>query len=219
VSVDADRADLELLVHEVRSPVAALAAISEALRDEGLEPNSTRELVRLAVAACRSVTRIVEDAASGPLRLSDVDVGALVRDIVAAAALEGGKVRAQVEEGLPRVRADEVRLRQALDNLVRNALVHSGSEDEAGVRVHRDRASLLLSVSDAGRGIAQSEHERILESGSRLDASQPGTGLGLALVLSIAREHGGTLTVESAPSAGATFTIVLPLEGGSTEGA
>lgn len=214
----ADTERLELLVHELRSPVAALAAISDALTDDSYDQAYVRELAALALAACRSATRIVEDSAVGPLQRADVEVGALVRGAVAAAALEGGSVRARVEDRLPPIWADEVRLRQALDNVVRNALVHSGSDEEVVVSAFRDGDSVIVSVADKGRGIAHVEHERIFERGARLDESKRGSGLGLPVARSIVRAHGGTLSIDSAPGSGATFTIALPATGvGATD--
>jgi signal transduction histidine kinase len=204
---------LALLVHELRSPVAALSAISDALADEREDGDSLRELVRLALVACRSAARIVADAALGPLELGEVDVEEVVHDAVAAAVLEGGEVRATIDGGLPRVSADEVRLRQALDNLVRNALMHSGSSGEVVVSARRDGDSICISVADRGRGISPDDQARIFEPGARLDPSAEGAGLGLAVSRAIARAHGGTLTVESTPGAGAVFTIVLPSAG------
>jgi signal transduction histidine kinase len=201
---------LELLLHELKSPIAALAAISDALADDGRAATPAREIVRLALVACRSVTRIVHDAAVGPLRRTDVDVSVVVRDAVAAATFEGRRVRASVADDLPRIWADEVRLRQALDNLVHNALVHSGSDEDVVVSACRDGDSVLVSVADKGRGIAPEEQDRIFERGARLEGSEHGSGLGLPLARSIVRAHGGSLRVDSAPEAGATFTIVLP---------
>ena len=207
-----DRERLALLVHEVRSPVAALAAILQAFDDHRPDRESLRQLVRLALAASRSVRRIVEEAALGPLRLAPVDVAEVARDAVAAAVLEGGPVRLSVDEGRSssRITGDAVRLRQALDNLIRNALVHSGSETDVGVSVGRDGRTVLLSVADLGRGIPEADLERILEPGVELDPSRGGSGLGLSVVRAIAEAHGGFLKVVSSPNRGATFTLALP---------
>lgn len=212
----ADAERLALLVHELRSPVAALSAISHALADERLDAASVRELVRLALGACRSAARIVADAAVGPLDRVEVDVESLIRDAVAAAVLEGGDVRASIEGPLPRIRGDEVRLRQALDNLVRNALVHSGSGGVIVVGARHEGRSVSIFVADRGRGIPVDEQARIFERGGRVDASSEGAGLGLAVALKIARAHGGTLEVESTPGSGAVFTLALPVADGES---
>ena len=205
---DGDR--LAFLVHEVRSPVAALSAIAEALAGRDLDEGTQRELAGLALAACRGIERVVGDAAVGSVRLEEVDVGRLVRESVAAAVLGGASVRAAVAADLSRIDADPLRLRQALDNLVANAVTHSPPGHEVVVIARVGEGEILLSVSDKGGGIPVEEQERILEPGVRLDTSRPGSGLGLAVARAIAEAHGGTLTVESVPGRGATFTLALP---------
>jgi two-component system, OmpR family, sensor histidine kinase BaeS len=210
MSIDVDRERLALLVHEVRSPVAAVAAIAEALREDELDPHSFRELVRLALGGCRGIERIVTDAALGPLKIEEVDVAGLVEDAVAAAALAGGHVRATVDAPLPGLEADAVRLRQALDNLIANALAHAGSDDEVVVSARVTAADVVIAVSDRGRGIAPEDQDRIFEAGARAAHDTAGAGLGLAVVRAIAEAHGGTVQVDSGVGAGATFTMTLP---------
>jgi two-component system OmpR family sensor kinase len=202
---------LAVLVHEVRSPAAALRAIAEAYRNE-LEPAARRTLVPLALAACRAIDRIVTDAAVTSVRLAPVDLGRVAEEAVAAARLHAPNIRAIVEPALPLVDADVLRIRQALDNLLGNAVTHGASGGEIVVRAQvRDR-ELLLVVSDSGPGIPAGEQERILEKGVRLEASQPGSGLGLTIVRAIADAHRATLRVDSAPGRGATFTLAFPLD-------
>jgi len=119
-------------------------------------------------------------------------------------------VRASVAAKLPRIEADPLRLRQALDNLVANAVTHSPPGGEVVVSARVDEGAIVLSVADKGGGIPVEEQERIFEPGVRLDVGRPGSGLGLAVARAIAEAHGGKLTVESAPGEGATFTLVLP---------
>ena len=202
----ADR--LAVLVHEVRSPVAALSTIAGAARAEDQE---LPRLMELATAACRSIARLLHDAAAASVELEDVDAGALVLAVVATAELRGARVRAAVQAGLPRLHADPLRLRQALDNLVANALVHAPAGDEVVVGAALQGGRILLSVSDRGDGIPLGEQARIFERGVRLDDARPGSGLGLAIGRAIAEAHGGTLSVESEPGSGSTFTIALPV--------
>ncbi len=208
---DADRDRLAILVHEVRSSVAALSAIAETYPQVRDDLTANRSLIELALAASRGIARIVADATVASVRKEPVDVGRLVEDAVTAAVLGGGNVRAEIAPTLPVLEADPVRLRQALDNLVSNAFVHSGSSDEVVVRVRDVDASVVISVVDTGSGVPLSEHERIFEQGVRLDDARPGSGIGLALARAIAEAHGGTLTVESAAGPGAIFAITLPV--------
>jgi signal transduction histidine kinase len=206
--LDSDR--LGVLVHEVRSPVAALSAIAETLAEGGLEGDARRSLVKLVTLACRGIERIVNDAAVASIHLEPVDVVGLVRDVVAAARLRGAVVELRIEHDLPPVQADPSRLRQALDNLLVNALVHGGSDDPVLVAVAAD-TMVRITVSDTGSGIPRDELERIFEARVRLDPNaSEGAGLGLALGRAIAEGHGGSLTVSSSPGAGATFTLSLP---------
>jgi signal transduction histidine kinase len=204
-----ERERLALLVHEVRSPTAALAAIEVALAGDRLDEESTRELLGLAVAACRGIERIVSDAAVRTLRVEEVDVRAVARAAVATAALHGSQIELVADEDLPGVRGDAARLRQAIDNLIANAAAHSPAEESVVVAVTRRGSRIAISVSDRGPGIAVVDQERIFQPGVRLDPPYAGSGLGLPLARAVAEEHGGTLTVRSAPGAGATFTLVL----------
>jgi len=206
-----DTQRLAVLVHEVRSPVAALSAIAEAFTDESLESPERLELARLAISACRGIERVVLDAAAASVRLEPLDVSALVLQVAAAASLVGTRVEPSVAADLPRITADPLRLRQALDNLVANALTHAGSDGVVSVSATSSGTYVLLSVSDSGSGVPLMEQERIFEAGVRLNPDRAGSGLGLAIARAIAEAHGGKLTLTSIPDEGATFTIALPV--------
>jgi signal transduction histidine kinase len=204
-----DRQRLALLVHEVRSSVAALAAIAEALPGER-DAGALRRLLELAVGAARGIERVVADAAVGSVRREQTDIAQVVRDAVAAAELGGARALADIEPELPLIDGDPVRLRQALDNLIANAVVHGASAGQITVSVVSVDRFVFLSVADSGAGIRADEQARIFDPGVRLDSERPGSGLGLSVARAIAEAHGGTLEVESSPGEGATFTISLP---------
>ena len=197
-----------VLVHEVRSPVAALAAVAEALRDEHLTSPARDELVGLAIGACAAIERIVTDIAIASVRRATVDPSTLIGQAVATGALGGLSIEARVAGELGPIDGDPVRLRQALDNLVANALIHGG-DGPVVVSAAQVDGAVVISVIDVGPGIAADQLERIFESGVRLDGDRPGSGLGLVISREIVEAHGGTLTAESS-SAGSTFTITLP---------
>jgi two-component system, OmpR family, sensor kinase len=208
-NLDTDR--LAVLVHEVRSPVAALSAIAGTLAEGELDSEALRELVRLSTLACRAIERIVADAAVTSIRRETIDPVALANDVVTAARVRGVPIAFAAPKEVPAVDADPARLRQALDNLITNAVVHGGAGVEISVALRVDDA-LRIDVSDSGPGIAEDELERIFDTGVRLDPERPGIGIGLALARSIAEGHGGTLTVESRLERGTVFTLSLPLQ-------
>jgi signal transduction histidine kinase len=207
-SLDADR--LAVLVHEVRSPVAALSAIAETLARGELDSEGRHTLVRLVLLACASIERIVTDASVVSIRLEQIDPVELVGDVVAAAALRGARIELTSQDGVPAIGADPPRLRQVLDNLIVNALVHAGPDEPVAVAVRVD-TMVRISVSDVGPGIPAEALERIFEPRVRLDPDgTSGAGLGLTIARTVTEGHGGTLTVESSSGAGATFTVSLP---------
>ena len=207
---DFEHTRLALLVHEVRSPVAALSAVAEAVTDTSGDDTQRSELVRLAVAASRAIERIVVDIAIDSVRPEPVDIAVLARDVIATFSVSGANVVGEGVDGSIVLGADPVRLRQVLDNLVANALTHAGADRPVIVRLAVSRDSVDVAVSDTGSGIPREELARIFELGVRLDSEKAGSGLGLALSRAIVDAHGGTLEVASTPGEGSTFTVVLP---------
>ena len=167
-----------------------------------------------------------------PLEHQTVDLLTLAADAVhdARVVAPGRDINLTVGAGAALlVLGDEVRLRQVVGNLMSNALNHtpdgtaidvrirSGSVDEArfpGVPdVARARSAAVLEVTDHGPGLSREQAERVFERFYRADQARTsgGSGLGLAIVASLVAAHGGAVWVQSAPGAGATFRIALPL--------
>ena len=201
------RTPLAMLAHEIRSPVAALAAIAAAypVADEA----ARARLRELAATAGASIERLLADPALTSFHRQRLDAGRLAEAAAEAAALGGASVVATAEQGLT-VDGDPARLRQALDNLITNAVGHSPDGATVAVTAYRTGASVAIAVTDEGEGIAREDLARVFEVGVRLTSARPGAGLGLAVVRSIAHAHGGNVEVESSPGRGATFRLVLP---------
>lgn len=201
---------LDVLVHELRSPVAALLAIADAV---GSLPRDDRErrrrLVELAVAAGRNIERLVVDAAFMSVEPRPVDLAALAAEAVDAWRLTGAAV-VLAAAGDTVVTADPHRVRQAVDNLVGNAIGHSPAGEEVRVTVEQEPGAVVVSVADRGEGIAPADQARVFDAGVRLTADRPGSGIGLAVVRAVAEAHGGSVEIRSAPGDGATFRLVLP---------
>jgi hypothetical protein len=155
------------------------------------------------------------DAGTFSFRFSDVDLGELVRDSVAAVELASDEVglRAEVQDPLPVVRGDPERLRQVLMNLLDNAIKYSPAGDEVHVHAYAEDGRVRVEVRDFGPGIAREDQLLIFEKFGRVTAgnTRPGTGLGLFIARSIAEAHGGKLEVASAPEHGAVFTLEIPV--------
>jgi signal transduction histidine kinase len=182
--------------------VAALARLAEAApgaRDRGsLEP-----LLALAIAAGRDVERILRDPTARAAGLEPTRLAPLV-----AAATVDADERVELQQVAdPLVLADPTRLRQAVANLVANAVRH-GTTAWVTVRVEAGRA--IVEVSDDGAGVPEG-----LDPFARGVSAVGSTGLGLWLARAIAEEHGGSLElVGPGPRGGACFRLALPCASG-----
>jgi signal transduction histidine kinase len=221
------RADFVSLVsHELRSPMAAVIGSATTLhaRWRELSPEQRESFLALIEHETKRLADLVGDvldtsrieSGSFSYSFSDVDVGELIRE--SAALAESGQdevpVRSHVNEPLPLVRADRERLRQVLTNLVDNAVKYSPAGAEVDVHAFAEDGRIRVEVRDHGPGVPPEHQSLIFEKFGRVagEHAKPGTGLGLFIARSIAQAHGGSLEVRSAPSAGATFALVLPVE-------
>jgi signal transduction histidine kinase len=153
------------------------------------------------------------EAGTFSFTFSDVDLGELLRDVVAAAELTQDEVQLTTEVGtLPPVRGDRERLRQVIQNLVDNAVKYSSAGGRVHVSARTDNAHVLVDVVDEGPGIVPEDRELIFEKFGRSSGgtTKPGSGLGLFIARSIAEAHGGTLGVQSVLERGSVFRLELP---------
>lgn len=213
--------------HELRTPLAAIRGIGEV----GLARDGTREEYRELVGSMleevgRLTTLIDEllmiaraDAGSIQLKYADIAALSLVRETVAmleplAEEKEQAIVIEDKQDGI--IRADPVLIRQALVNVLHNAIKYSPAETQIIFRLHSDNPETIrLSVSDSGPGIAPEHLRRIFDRFYRVDQGRSrdagGFGLGLAISQWVVEAHKGRLAVTSTPGHGSTFEITLPL--------
>ncbi len=215
------------IAHELRTPLTALQAGLEELRD-GLMPADGQTLAALHDQASR-LGRIVNDLAelsaaeSSGIRvdLEEVDLAGETALILGA---REGSMRAAglgVERDLSpdvHVLADADRLHQVVGNLVANAILYCQPGDRVTVRVHADGGQGVLQVADTGPGFRPDELPNVFDRAWRGGAAggTRGSGLGLPIVRALVLAQGGTVTLDSAEGAGATFTIRLPLAPGAS---
>jgi signal transduction histidine kinase len=221
------RADFVSMVsHELRSPMAAVIGSAKTLHQRwreltpeqrgsflGLIEHETTRLAEL-VGNVLDTSRI--ESGSFSYSFAEVDVVELIQE--SAAAAESGqdevRINANVRRPLPPVRGDRERLRQVITNLIDNAVKYSPAGGEVVVDAFAENGRISVEVRDRGPGVAREHHSLIFEKFGRVSGehTQPGTGLGLFIARSIAEAHGGTVEVHSAPSEGAMFALVLPVE-------
>jgi two-component system, OmpR family, sensor kinase len=208
--------------HELRTPVAVIRAELEAMLRAGGHDPEVREAIVAALEECDHLEQIAEDllvvarASEGqlPLRPGPIEIGPLLEGVRARfedrARERNREISIEAAGGL-RMEADELRLRQALGNLVDNALRHGGGEIQLRSRRSETDGGVELEVADGGPGFAHDLAGRAFERFARGDAARTrgGTGLGLAIVRAIAEAHGGRAEiVDGAP--GATVRLWLP---------
>jgi len=205
--------------HELRSPLTVIRTeIDLALRRE-----RPVEELREALRAARAEVMRLAELAGALLDLqavrhvgfarSDGDLAALVREAAGAlsgvAEAAGIEIRIRADEHAP-ARFDERAMRQAIDNLLGNALKYAppGTVVEAAVERTGDR--WLVSVADQGPGIPVAEADRVFEPFHRLTATGPGAGLGLAIVREVVQRHGARAFVDITHAPGARVVLELP---------
>jgi len=220
------RADFVSLVsHELRNPMAAVIGAARTLQDRwrGLTEEQRATLLTLIGNETNRLAMLVGDvldtsrieAGTFSYTFGEVDLTRLIDDAVATAEIgqDGVRVRSTVTGQLPPINGDGERLRQVLSNLIDNAVKYSEDGGEVEVDANAKDGVVRVSVTDHGPGIPHDQQGLIFEKfgrGAGPGSAKPGTGLGLFIARSIAEAHGGSLDVESAPNAGATFTLTLP---------
>ena len=188
---------LQIVAHELRSPVAALTALAEAAPD--VPADARRRLVELAIAACRDIERIIGDDDHLALRPELVRVGALVSSF-------SSDTVAVRSDGDPWAMADPTRLRQAIGNLVGNGLRHGS---RVTIEVAERDGSVVVEIADDGPGV-----DGAIDPFARGTSTVGSTGIGAWLARSVAEAHGGSLQlVPGGP--GARFRLVLPSASGA----
>jgi two-component system OmpR family sensor kinase len=215
--------------HELRTPLTSMRGYAELLQRN---PDMTRDDVLLAVRRIEDETRrmglLVDDLLllarldqGRPLDSAPVDLTSMVNDAVAdaRAADPGRAVIARIETPLV-VTGDDLRLRQAVANLVRNALVHTPAGSPVEVALQAQNGHAEIDVIDHGAGVPAAQRERIFERFHRADPlrsrDQGGSGLGLSIATAVVSAHGGRISVADTPGGGATFRIELPVATGTT---
>ena len=230
-ALDRERRELTAAIsHDLRTPLASLRAMTEALNDGIVdEPAEIRRYYATMRREIERLSGMIDDL----FELSQLDAGALklerlpisVQDIAAevvdamqaAARLAGVELILNVDSSPPEIEVDGGRIERAIGNLVRNALEHTPGGGRVLVSVAATNGNVDLRVADSGSGIAPSDLPHVWERFYRADTSRgrngngDGAGLGLAITRGIVEAHGGSVEAISGGGDGATFVLRLPL--------
>ena len=211
------------LSHQLRTPLTVLRLRLDDLADPKLSEQQREVLDSVVGDQIDQLDRLGEqlaelDPARWALRPEPLDLEAVVTEVVernVPLATWGGVGLAMDSPRRtgPSVPADDGLLREALANVVQNAIKYTPRGGRILVGVEHRAEDVVVIVSDTGPGIAPSERDHVLRSGGRGSAGArvPGTGHGLALVTDVAHRHGGHVELAETPGGGATVRIVLPI--------
>lgn len=236
----AEKAKSEFLAsmsHEIRTPMTGVMGFADMLLDDGL-PAGSAEKVRQIKSATQSLLSILNDV----LDISKLDAGkmaferrafetrnvvadviSLFQEVSSKAKQDKVQISYTIDDGTPPfVKADPMRLRQILVNLVGNAVKFT-ENGQVHLKCHADTAGSLLrfEVSDTGMGIAPDALETLFDAFTQADSSisrtHQGTGLGLSICKRLVELMGGEIGVESKAGTGSTFWFTLPYDAASID--
>jgi two-component system phosphate regulon sensor histidine kinase PhoR len=214
--------------HEFRTPLTAIQGFSETLIAGAInDPNNRDRFLAIILDHSRRLARLTEDL----LRLSEMDAERLELEIRRVsvpqlvescyetaqrrAAEKGLTLSLDLPNALPDVAGDTRRLQEVLQNLLDNAIQYTLPNGEIILSADTRNDEVVLTVSDTGIGIPQSDQPRIFERFYRVDAARSreagGTGLGLAIAKHLIEAHGGRIWVESEVGVGSQFHFSVPI--------
>ena len=211
--------------HELRTPIAIAQTNLEVLEmDERATTADYRQVMEVIKLSLERMTSVNEGllllSEGGPTQSgwSVVNMASIMDEVAmeerANAAASGISLQVEPPAHDVVVRGDAMRLKQAIINLVDNAIKYNRLGGMVKVSAQAGESDVVVQVQDNGIGISQTDQQRIFDRFYRVDRSRSrahgGTGLGLAIVKKIAEDHKGSVSVESVPGEGSTFRMVLP---------
>lgn len=211
--------------HELRTPITAIRGFSELHRQGAVTgEKETTELIGRIESESKRMGSLVEDllllARLDQAREMDskpVDINKVVEDAVISARAAGPEHPVTLNSSSDEIftLGDEARIHQVVANLLANARAHTPAGTPISVSVKSTDAGVEVVVADEGPGLSSEDQKRIFERFYRADSSRvrtgaDGSGLGLSIVDAVMRAHGGSVSVESTPGEGATFTLLFP---------
>jgi two-component system NtrC family sensor kinase len=215
---------VQTVSHDLRSPLTAVLGYSDLLERAGTLNPQQHDFLRKIQSSVQHITTLVNDLldlgrleAGFDTRRERVDFENVLNNTLDTfdAQMKKGNIKltVHVDKDLPPLRANPIRIRQMLDNLIGNAIKYIPEAGSVYIRMYREGQQLILEVKDSGPGVPPNEQGRIFEKfyrASNVPDGTIGSGLGLAIVKSIVESHQGRVWVESDLGKGTSFFVVLP---------
>lgn len=212
--------------HEFRSPLMSVLGNVDLVLEEtdGLSSDGVHRLEVVQRNAERLLSLVSDLLVSASTVLAvhprRTDLAGLIETTIGSAQAQADATNVSLSADVPVplwAHADPLRIGQALDNLVSNAIKYSPNGGAVTVRASSNDRWVELQVQDTGMGISEEESARIFTRFFRTQAARkaeiPGVGLGLSITKTIVERHGGKISCASTPGAGTTFTVTLPVAG------
>lgn len=216
---------IHTISHDLRSPLTAIMGYVELLGRVGPLNEQQQQFVKHVQNSAQNITSLINDLldlgrieAGFDTRKDEVAFETILRytlDNLNQQIIEKGQsLNLSVQDGLPSLRGNPIRLRQLVDNLLVNAVKYTPAGGVLTVNLFSEDGQIILEVIDTGLGIPATDQPHIFEKfyrASNTPKNAPGTGLGLAIVKSIVDNHDGRIWLESSVGKGSKFVVVLPV--------
>jgi signal transduction histidine kinase len=218
---------LRVVAHDLKNPLHTIGMVSQLLIDMPFSDTERQKQLGIMRRTVDRMSRLVRDlldatrVQSGhviPLVAEPVDVMRLIEDAIDPfqdqARTNGQRLEAEIAEALPPVLADRDRLLQVFSNLLGNGLKFTPEGGRVRIRAEADgEGAVRFSVDDTGPGIPAESLPHLFELfwQARDRRATLGTGLGLSIARGIVEAHGGSISVQSTPGEGSTFTFTVPV--------
>ena len=211
--------------HELRTPVTGMHMAFGLFRERAHFPENSREtdLLDTVQEEMQRLMQLINDLLNfsryqnglqkltlAPCNIDDLLTQARERFVDRSRA-QSIELLLEIQSPLPRLQADQAQLDRVLDNLIDNALRHTGTNGQIRLQARRHGERVIVSVEDNGEGIAYGQQGRIFEPFVQVGRKKGGAGLGLALCKEIVQLHSGRMGVYSRPGQGTQFYMALPL--------
>ncbi len=212
-------------VHEIRTPLSALNAAAHLLKSNRVHEDQKRKMIDILEAEIEALADMSSsfldlarlESGRKQYNVNEFDIRDLLIECHEIVINEAHKLNIlfilDLPDTLPRIRGDRKQLKQAIFNLLNNAVKFNKVEGEIILKAKEGQDHIVIIISDTGLGIPKDEQSKIFEKFYRVRSHRdqvPGTGLGLSVVKQIIHGHGGEINFTSKVNVGTTFTITLP---------